>query len=115
MTAVALAQGLYYIVTGIWPVVHMRSFVKVTGPKTDLWLVHTVGAMLIAVGGGLLVAGMQRQFQPALIVVAMLSAAVLCAVEVIYVSKRTISRIYLLDTAIEIGFLLAWAACLVNR
>src|SRR5262245_53381448 len=31
----------------------------------------------------------------------MLSAAVLRAVEVIYVSKQTISRIYLLDTAID--------------
>ena len=34
---ILLIQGVYYALTGIWPVVHIGSFMKVTGPKRDLW------------------------------------------------------------------------------
>jgi hypothetical protein len=37
-------QALYYLATGLWPLVHLPSFEAVTGPKTDDWLVHMVGA-----------------------------------------------------------------------
>jgi hypothetical protein len=32
---VALVQGTYFFVTGIWPILSMNTFLKVTGPKTD--------------------------------------------------------------------------------
>jgi hypothetical protein len=31
-----LAHGGFYLLTGVWPLVHMPSFLAVTGPKTDL-------------------------------------------------------------------------------
>ena len=43
---VAGAQAVYYILTGVWPLVHIRSFMAVTGPKTDLWLARTTGAAI---------------------------------------------------------------------
>ena len=33
---VALVQGIFYFLTGIWPLLSMETFLKVTGPKTDL-------------------------------------------------------------------------------
>ena len=33
----AYAQSAYFAATGVWPIVHMPSFLRVTGPKTDLW------------------------------------------------------------------------------
>ena len=45
-TNVALIQGLYFLVSGVWPIIHIASFLKITGPKTDLWLVKTVGVLL---------------------------------------------------------------------
>src|SRR5215213_7149555 len=43
--AVRLArlQAIFYIVSGVWPFVSIRSFEAVTGPKVDRWLVKTVG------------------------------------------------------------------------
>ncbi len=32
--------------TGLWPLVHRRSFEAVTGRKTYWWLVNTVGSLL---------------------------------------------------------------------
>ena len=48
------AQGVYYILTGLWPLVSMQSFELVTGPKTDDWLVQTVGLLLAVIGMTLL-------------------------------------------------------------
>ena len=108
----AAAQGFYYVVSGAWPLVHMGSFQKVTGRKTDLWLVKTVGLLLVAIGGGLILAALNRQFVPALVFMAMGSAAALLLIELVYVSRRVISPIYLGDAAVELGFLVWWAASL---
>ena len=40
--------------------------------------------------------------------------AALLIVELVYVPKRVISPIYGLDGAIEAGFIVAWAACLLG-
>src|SRR5688500_14990588 len=108
MTALAILQGVYYVVTGRWAIVHIESFQKVTGPKTDIWLVKTVGLMLAVIGAALLLAAYRQQFDPAVILIAIGSAAALLVIELVYVAKRTISRIYLLDAAIEAVFIAWW-------
>jgi hypothetical protein len=35
-------QAMFYVITGLWPLVSLGSFERVTGPKTDDWLVHIV-------------------------------------------------------------------------
>jgi hypothetical protein len=100
------------VFSGAWPLVHVDSFQKVTGPKTDLWLVNTVGLLLVAIGGGLVVAGVSRQAVPALVVIAMACAAALVLIELVYVLKRVISPIYLADALVELGFIGWWVASL---
>src|SRR5690606_18536468 len=46
---VLAAQGAYYLVGGLWPLLHYRSFEAVTGKKKDAWLVKTVASMILAV------------------------------------------------------------------
>jgi hypothetical protein len=50
-------QGVYFAVTGLWPLISIESFQMVTGQKTDHlvtgdeadhWLVNTVGALVTA-------------------------------------------------------------------
>ena len=48
---VAGVQAAFYVGTGVWPIVHRRSFERVTGPKTDFWLARTVGLNVAAVRG----------------------------------------------------------------
>jgi hypothetical protein len=105
---VALAQGLYFMGSGVWPLVHMRSFLAMTGPKTDLWLVRTVGA-LIAVSGAVLTAAAWRgRVTPEVAALGVGSASVLGAVDAIYVAKATIPPVYLLDLAAEAVLVAAW-------
>lgn len=106
----ALVQGPLYLATGLWPLVDMRSFLWVTGPKTDLWLVKTVGGLIAVVGGALTLAGLRGCVGPETASLAVSSAAFLTAIDVTYVSKRRISRVYLLDAAAELGLIALWAA-----
>lgn len=109
----ALTQRPYYLVSGAWSVVHIDSFQRVTGRKADLWLVKTVGLLLVAIGGGLILAGVGRGFVPGLVFIAMASAAALLVIELVYVLKRVIGPIYLADALVELGFLIWWAAYLM--
>lgn len=101
----ALVQGAFFLVTGLWPVAHYRSFERVTGPKVDDWLVKTTGGVLAAVGVTLLASGLRRPDRRPdhsyLRALGISTAAALAIADVVYVSRRRISRVYLIDAAAE--------------
>jgi len=104
---VLFGQGLYYVITGLWSLVSIGTFQRVTGPKTDTWLVKTVGALVIAIGGALTCSAFKRRIPMEAAMLASGSAAGLTAIDTVYVTKGRISPVYLLDAAAEtIGFLL---------
>lgn len=111
VSRVAIGQGLYYFIGGVWPLVSTASFLAVTGPKTDLWLMYTVGLLLAAVGGVLIVAGLRRTVTLEVLMLAVWSASVLAGVEVVYVLKGRISLVYLLDAFAELGIIYLWGMC----
>lgn len=104
-----VVHGVYYLATGVWPLLHMRSFEAVTGPKHDRWLVHTVGAVVGAFGAALLGSAARRPPSRDLQVAATSLAASLAAIDVVYVARRRISPIYLADAVLEIGLAAAWS------
>jgi hypothetical protein len=54
MRGMIVVQAAYYLITGLWPLVSLRTFEMVTGPKTDDWLVRMVGLLAAAIGAALL-------------------------------------------------------------
>lgn len=96
-------QGFYFVITGIWPIIHIRSFLKVTGPKTDLWLVKTVGLLITVIGVTLFYAPVPTAF-----LLGITSALALGNIDVIYVAKGTISKVYLLDAVAQLALLMWW-------
>lgn len=105
----ARAHGIFYAATGIWPILHLRSFEAVTGPKKEGWLVRTVGA-LVGVVGGVLVASARRERGPSgdLVATAVGCALSLTAIDITYVAKGRIAPVYLLDAVAELGLVTAW-------
>jgi hypothetical protein len=103
------AQGGFYVVTGLWPVVHRRSFEWVTGPKVDRWLVYTVGGLLVVIGYAQRRASTPRDWRHARRLGAG-TAGTLLLVDVVNVSRRRIRPTYLLDAAVEAAILVGWAA-----
>lgn len=114
MRATALTQGAVYIATGLWPVVHLRSFEALAGKKRDGWLVQTMGALIAAVGGALLVGAaegpIERRASRTVKTLGIASAGVLALADLIFVSKRRIPPIYLADAVMEAALIGAWIA-----
>lgn len=101
-----LAQGVYYFTTGLWPFVHRKSFLKLTGPKNDLWLVHTVGSLVTAAGAVFVKSATKKRVTPEIRLLAVGSALGLAAVEIHSVWRGAIRKIYLADTIVELYFAL---------
>jgi hypothetical protein len=105
---VLLGQGLYYFITGLWAFLSIRTFEKVTGPKTDHWLVQTIGLMLVVIGLALITGGIRKTIAPEMAILGVGSASTLLGIDVFYASIKRISRIYLLDAVAELIFIAGW-------
>ncbi len=105
---VARLQGSFYVVSGLWPLLHIRSFEAVAGPKTDKWLVRTVSGLLITIG---VIQSLTPDNPQGAVTAKRLgigTATTLATIDLVYVAKRRISGIYLLDAAIELWWIRQW-------
>jgi len=103
-----LLQGGYFLVTGIWPLISIETFMTITGPKQDLWLVKTVGAMLSVMAVCLLAYLLEGGSRVYVFIIGILSSAVFATVDFFYSIKGVISKIYQVDGVLQVGFLLTW-------
>ena len=105
----ARIHGLYFSLTGLWPLIHMGSFLFVTGPKTDLWLVETVGTLILFIGLGLLSAGLLKQVSLPIAIIAVGTSLGLIVIDITYVWLDVILPVYLLDALVECVLLISWS------
>lgn len=111
----AVIHGMYYIVTGLWPIIHMDSFTFITGPKMDLWLVETVGMLAAAIGIGLTAGGWRKKITFPLSLIAVTAATGFILIDVIYVWGGIISPIYLFDAVLEFILLCFWVVFIIQN
>jgi hypothetical protein len=104
----ALLQGVYYVITGIWPLLHLVSFIWVTGPKYDTWLVKTVGVLILVQGGVILSAAFYKRISKEIIVLSIGAAAGLMGIDVYYAFIDRIWNVYFLDAVAEAGLIILW-------
>lgn len=103
----AIAHGTFAIVNGLWPLVAMRSFEAIFGPKVDRWLVYTVGGLLCTVGITQVRAGLAGDTATGRLL-GVGTATTLLAIDTRYAPSGRISRMYLLDAVCEIAWSCAW-------
>lgn len=117
-------QGIYYAITGIWPLANIESFQAVTGRKTDHlvtglesdhWLVMTVGVLVTAISIGLVTAAWRNRRPIECAVLAFSAAFGLAAIDIIYVSRDVLPPIYLADAAIELVLIVGWLVVFTTR
>jgi hypothetical protein len=104
---ISSTQALYYVGTGIWPVADMQSFMAVTGPKTDLWLVETVGLLAAAIGAGTAYAAIIGKFDKPLLLLLLCAAAAFLYTDLYYFFSGVISFMYLPDAVFQLVFIIA--------
>jgi hypothetical protein len=100
---------VFYVTTGLWPILHLRSFETVTGPKVDKWLARTMGGLITAVGATLIAGAFERRQSRALRILGIGSALALGLADVIYAARGRISKVYLGDAIAEGALAATWA------
>jgi hypothetical protein len=106
----ALAHGAYLMFIGGWPLLHLRSFAKVTGPKPEGWLAKAVGACLANVGIALVQSALRggrvrREMRSLAVRMAMTFAAF----DFYYGGlRRRISPVYLANGGAQLLFAILW-------
>lgn len=106
---IILAQSSYYFITAVWPMVSIKTFMMVTGPKTDIWLVDTVAVLILGISIALAVSLAAQEVSLDAYVLSAAAAIGLMVIDIRYTQNGTISPLYLLDAAPE--FLFALSAC----
>ena len=109
LTYMPLIQGIYFFITLAWPVIDIESFMKVTGLKTDIWLVKTVSVLLLPYSIICFWAGLNFQRISKLIIATMvLTCLGLAFVEFYYYFNGTIKWVYATDGVLQILFSIWW-------
>ncbi len=99
--------GCYYVATGLWPLISIINFQMFTGVKKDTWLVKQVGLLAAAIGFTFLYsARVTELLPPEMNALAILTTISFISIDVHYVRKGTIPKIYLADAVVEAGFLI---------
>ncbi len=86
----------------------MPSFLAVTGPKNEVWLVEVVGVLVLAIGAALFCAAFQQQRERSIDLLAVFSALGLGAMDIRYATLDVILDIYLLDAAVVAFLVVSW-------
>jgi hypothetical protein len=105
--AVLAAQAGYFLVTGAAPFASRRLFEAITGPKSEWWLVQTLGGVVFVLGAGFASAAARRRVTPEIRGLAIGSAVALAASDVWFVSRGRIAPVYLADAAVEAALVAA--------
>jgi hypothetical protein len=100
--------GHLLFLTGVWPILHLQSFIWVTGPKTDRWLVKTVGLLIAVIGAVIGMGGVKHRVTPELKWLSIGSAASLAFIDVYYYLDGTLRWVYLLDAVAEVILIGIW-------
>jgi hypothetical protein len=103
-----IVQTIYYFLTGIWPILSIRTFFAVTGPKNDVWLVKTVGAIVTAISLAFGYAAAVGRISPEIKVLAITCGIAFIAIDTYYVACKNISKVYVVDAVIHMALVLLW-------
>ena len=109
------AQAAYSIATGVWPILHMRSFQAVTGPKASPWLVKTFGALVTVMGAALAAGATREEVSAEVATLSAGSAAALAVADTRYALSGRVRRTYLIDAAAQAAILAGWARALTRQ
>lgn len=104
---VARAQAWYYLVGGLWRLVHPISFEAVAGPKPDQFQTDATAALFMATGAALLVGTRTTEPEPSTRTLAIAAGTVVACIDVKH--RRDIRALFQAEAALELAFAAAAA------
>lgn len=101
-------QGSYFLLTSLWALIDIKSFMEVSGYKTDQWLVKTVAVLITSIALCMFAALFTKKESLPVNVLGISSSAGLATIDFYYVANGTIKWVYAADGVLEVLFLCTW-------
>lgn len=111
---IPLLHGIYLMITALWALLFLNSFVKITGIKTDIWLVKTIAILLLPYSLLFMWKSTHTPKLPVVNVVAVMLCMGLTTINAYYYAEGVLGTFYMIDAWIEI-FLSVWWLCDIYR
>ena len=102
-----LAQGLYCLAIGFWPLFGLGSYLSLTGQPGEVWVVQAFGVLLVVIGGTLCLAAYRSQGTPEVLFLAFGCAVGLTAID-IHLVYRGLSAFYIFDAVLQVALVAFW-------
>jgi len=94
-------QGLYYLITGVWPVLGIEPFTAAAGPGQGIGLAPLSAALTCVIGLSLVVAATGAQVALPTWVLSLGSTVVLASLNLLFTVTGDLPARYLLEAALE--------------
>jgi peptidoglycan/LPS O-acetylase OafA/YrhL len=101
---VLVVQGCYYLLTGIWPLVHFNSFADAVALAINPFQAQVFGAVIAVVGGSLIEAGRRGPPAAATTALGIAVAGAIAMVSLLWLPRQSATSALWIDLAIEIVF-----------
>jgi hypothetical protein len=101
-------QGVYFLITALWPLINVESFMNVTGHKNDIWLVKTFGAIIACIALAIFFYLFMQEKGLSVIFLSIITSVTLILADVYYVLNGVISSVYLADAGINLLIVIGW-------
>jgi hypothetical protein len=107
-SSLLITQTIYFFLTGLWPLIHIESFIDVSGHKADLWLAKTVGALVLCISISFAYTLYKKEYSTNMLLLAITSAITFSCIDFYYFIKNVIPLFYVLDGSFELFFAFLW-------
>lgn len=115
INSLLITQGVYYFVTGLWPLVFLNGFLVVTGSAADLWRVKTVSLLILFIGLALLKGSAQKNNNQVINLLSVVSAFLLLFIDLYSLLNGAVSKIYMIDGFVQFTCIFFWLCIVIKR
>ena len=106
---VALVQGCYFVLIGLWPLASIASYQLVSGPRTDLALVRAFGALTAVIGAVLLLARARRRLGQEIVLLGLGSTLAIATLDLALASNDGGVSALSSDAVLQLTLAAAWS------
>ncbi len=104
---VMIAQGIYYVASGLWPLVHFASFADRVAVQINPFQAQTFGAVLVVLGASLIEAARREPPGPYPTLLGAAVAAAIALTGLWWLPRLGTASVLWIDLVLEVAFAVA--------
>lgn len=104
---VLAGQGVYYLLTGLWPLVHFHSFASIVNLPTQPFQAHRFAVLVVVIGAFLLEHVRRGTTGPSPTLLGLAAAAAIALVEAIWLPRITGASGLWVDLGVQLALVAA--------